>query len=137
MHSPLARCSRVFACSTVAGNATAGDDFTAVASGGVLFGDGVNERVITIAINNDAVYELDEYFQVVLNGDATGAHLREPHIATVTITDDSDAGIFSFSNATYLAVRHLPATSSAASAVVPAGRVLLLEWSWLSLSSST
>ena len=73
---------------TVAGTATAEEDFAPVTDGKLLFGPGVNRREITLTLVGDRIDEDDEAFTVEL--------LRPRNLAlgnasaTVTLRDDDD-----------------------------------------------
>lgn len=74
---------------TVAGSATAGDDFTAVASGTGIIAAGTSSAFISIDVNNDALYEGTESFQVELTS-AAGADLGSS-IGNITLADNETA----------------------------------------------
>ncbi|GAA4413034.1 Calx-beta domain-containing protein [Quisquiliibacterium transsilvanicum] len=67
---------------TVPGSATAGDDFVAK-SGTLSFAAGSRVATVTVDLNDDALPERDESFQLQLSG-AVGATLAEP-VATATV----------------------------------------------------
>ena len=67
------------------GTATAGQDYTAN-SGTLTFAAGETSKVITIAINNDTVYEISEDFQVTISN-PSNATVGTSSV-TGTIVDD-------------------------------------------------
>jgi hypothetical protein len=84
-----------------ASTATNGTDFVAL-HGSLTFLTGEMNKVISIGIVNDAVYESpDEWFEVALTGASGGGSLGAQNRTRVTITDDGDAGVFAFSANTY------------------------------------
>ncbi|WP_168204113.1 Calx-beta domain-containing protein [Aliikangiella coralliicola] len=83
-------------------SATATNDYVA-SSQTLTFADGEIEKVITISLVNDNVYESDESFSVVLSNVTGGATLGTS-TATVTILDDEPvppAGVLSIENDSY------------------------------------
>ena len=67
------------------GTATAGQDYTAN-SGTLTFAAGETSKVITIAINNDTVYEISEDFQVTISNQSNATVGTSS--VTGTIVDD-------------------------------------------------
>ncbi len=67
--------------------ATSGSDYTAV-SGQLTFASGVTRQSILIPINNDALMEGNESFNLTIDNVRGGATLLAPRTATVTIQDD-------------------------------------------------
>jgi glucose/arabinose dehydrogenase len=72
---------------TVNATATAGSDYTAT-SGLILFGPGETVKSIVVSINNDALDELNEVFNVASDLAVGGATLNQPRTATITIVDN-------------------------------------------------
>ncbi|HKR64434.1 MAG TPA: Calx-beta domain-containing protein, partial [Thermoanaerobaculia bacterium] len=73
------------------GTAKAGSDYTS-ASGILSFADGETSKTIPITLNNDALWEGSQTFQITLS-EATGAVLGTPQTVTVTIDDDENAPV--------------------------------------------
>ena len=83
------------------GTATAGSDYTAVATT-VSFAAGDSAtKTVTIPINNDALVEPDETINLTLSSPTGGATLGSPATAVLTIVDNDAAGSLQFSAATY------------------------------------
>jgi Leucine-rich repeat (LRR) protein len=84
------------------GTATAGEDYIAI-FGTLNWKDGNStDKVITVAIINDTIYEGNETFNLTLTNATGGADIGEPGTAVVTIVDnDKKAGTLQFSSATY------------------------------------
>ncbi len=83
------------------GTATAGSDYTAVATT-VSFADGEVSQVVDIPILDDTVYEGDETFDITLSNPTGGAVLGTPVTATATILeDDPGPGALQLDAATY------------------------------------
>jgi hypothetical protein len=89
-------------CSTITGGtATAGSDYTAVASQTLNWGSGDSTtQFCTIPILQDTLVEGPETVILQLSG-ATGAALGSPATATLTILDDDGTGSIQFTSATY------------------------------------
>jgi len=75
---------------TVPGSATAGEDFVAK-SGTLSFAAGSRVATVTVDLNDDALPERDEFFQLQLSG-AVGATLAES-VATATIGRNDTAPV--------------------------------------------
>lgn len=81
------------------GTASAGSDYTPLSDGlGWANGD-TAAKTITVPINNDALYEGDETFNITLNA-PSGATLGTPTVATVTINDNDTAPTVSVGDVT-------------------------------------
>jgi CheY-like chemotaxis protein/ribosomal protein L35AE/L33A len=87
---------------TIAGTATEKNDYTK-ASGTLLWADGeAGSQSVTINITDDAIFENDEYFQVMLSNPTV--HIGASYQATITIINDDNpppVGLMQFSSATY------------------------------------
>ncbi|MEA3031648.1 MAG: uncharacterized protein QOG13_2973 [Sphingomonadales bacterium] len=70
-------------------SATAGSDYVAQ-SGTVNFGAGENSKTVSITINGDTVFELNEEFRVALSNATNGASISDA-TAIATITNDDSA----------------------------------------------
>lgn len=83
---------------TIGGAATSGSDYTPI-SGTLNFGPGITQQTIVVPINDDAVFEEDEWFWVTL-GNAVGyAILGSSKTNTVSIESDDDGpGVLSFAS---------------------------------------
>ena len=85
------------------GSASAGSDYTAV-SGTINFADGdAAAKTISVGINNDSTYEVDETVSLSLSN-VSGATLGAPSSTTLTITDNDPippAGSLRFSAPSY------------------------------------
>ena len=79
---------------TVNGTAD-GSDFIST-SGTLSFADGVSEKTISVPITVDVLFEVDEYFDVVISNPSGGATLGSPSTHTVTIQDDDHPGEIEF-----------------------------------------
>ena len=75
----------------LAGNATAGEDFTNKAPTSVSFPVGVTSKNVSVAIKGDLVAEGDEYFQVVLSDAVNGDLPFFPWGYGQILNDDSSA----------------------------------------------
>lgn len=71
---------------TVAGTATAGEDFAAVTDGKLLFNPGVNERDVTLTLTGDKQLEGDESFAIEFSNPRN--LLLADETATVTLVND-------------------------------------------------
>jgi Tfp pilus tip-associated adhesin PilY1 len=94
---------------TVTGTAGSGD-FTEVASGTATIVAGDTTATIQIALNDDALVEPDEDFQVVLDGASTvnGADVSIAGTTTATGTiNDDDQGLVAFTSASSSAVENI------------------------------
>ena len=68
----------------------------------VTFANGETSKIVTIPINNNAVYEPTETVNLTLSNPTNGATLGNQTTAVVNIIDnDAVPGVLSFSNATY------------------------------------
>jgi hypothetical protein len=88
-------------CDSADGTATAGSDYTATMD--VLSwtdGDTANKNC-TVPIADDTIDENNETVNLSLTNVTGGATIGTPNAATLTITDDDDAGDLSFSMAAY------------------------------------
>ena len=90
---------------TLDGSATAEDDY-AESRGTLVFLPGESLKTITIKINDDDVFELDEHFYCKLtlarsNNKERPVHIGEAHIAKITILDDDYPGVFTIENPRY------------------------------------
>jgi hypothetical protein len=72
---------------TINGSATSGSDYTA-SSGTLTFGPGIASQTIVIPITDDAVFEGNETFDVLLGGPGGGAGLGSPSTATIIINEN-------------------------------------------------
>jgi subtilisin family serine protease len=72
---------------TADGSATAGADYVA-ASGTLTLPDGETSATFAVAVLDDAVYEGNENFSVVLSAPTGGATLGSPAVAAVTIGEN-------------------------------------------------
>jgi uncharacterized delta-60 repeat protein len=89
---------------TVNGSALAGSDFNA-ASGTLSWPDGdSNPRTFSLTINDDALVEANETFNVTLSGVSGGAALNLTN-AVVTIIDDD--GVVQFSQANFVVAENI------------------------------
>lgn len=78
--------------------ATAGSDYVTT-SGTLTFAPGETSKTINVTVNGDAVYELDETFQVTLSANSANSTLGTS-VATGTITNDEAQPTVSISDAT-------------------------------------
>ena len=72
---------------TVAGTAVAEEDYRAIDDGKLLFGPGVNEREITVALIGDRLAEEDESFAIEFS-DPRNLLLADDGTLVVTVTND-------------------------------------------------
>jgi hypothetical protein len=72
---------------TQGGTATAGTDYTSIASSTLTFAAGETQKLITVLVNSDALNEADETFQLRLTN-ATNVINTEDLLATGTIAND-------------------------------------------------
>ncbi len=78
---------------TADGSAVAGDDYTAIVGGTVLFADGDSaSKSIQVSLTDDKIKEPDEAFTVSLSSPTGDATLGND-TATVTIEDDDEPGV--------------------------------------------
>ena len=82
---------------------TAPGDYGAIVSQSVTFGPSDTLLNVTVPINDDSVYELDEMFTAVLNTNDPGVVLFDA-TATATITDDDGKFIYSGQSFTHPAI---------------------------------
>ena len=83
---------------TLDGTATASVDYTA-GSSTVLFADGEVQKTIDVPIIDNAVFNPDKSFNLLLSNSTGGAILIEPSAAQITIVNDEAApaaGVFEF-----------------------------------------
>ena len=89
-------------CATINGTATAGADFTSIASN-LSFAPGETSKSFVVTINDDVLLEGDETFRVVLSNPQGDAILGTSTNAVVTIIDNEldSAGTLQFSLGAY------------------------------------
>jgi hypothetical protein len=90
-------------CNSSNGSATAREDYSVV-SYTLFWSDGdVSDKTFTVDILDDAIFEGDETFSLLLKYPGGGATIGEPGTAVVTIVDDEmpELGSLRFSRATY------------------------------------
>jgi hypothetical protein len=82
--------------------ALVGEDYVQT-TGFLIFEDGETRRSFRVRIVNDSIFEFpDESFAVVLSNPTNGSRIDEfGSTGSVIITDDGDAGTFSFAHAVY------------------------------------
>lgn len=90
---------------TMDGSASAGEDYVE-SKGTLVFSPGDVVKTITIKINDDDVFELDEHFYCKLtlarsNNKERPVHIGETHTAKITILDDDYPGVFTLENGKY------------------------------------
>lgn len=78
---------------TVDGTAIAGKDYTALTGLTLTFAPGVTSQTVTVNVNDDGIFELDESFSVVLS-DATNATIGTD-TGLATIENNDAAPVFS------------------------------------------
>ncbi len=84
------------------GSAIAGEDYVTT-SGILIFSDGETQKVITVELTNDDVFEPDEIFTIQLSN-LTGDSALGSAVSTITIFDDDSvptAGYLEFEFSTY------------------------------------
>ena len=93
---------------TTDGTAVAGEDYV-LTSGTLVFANGEISKLIDMALVDDAVYEGDETFGIVLDNVQGGALLGADSSAQVTIGDDEpppSAGVLQFGQLNYSATEN-------------------------------
>jgi subtilisin family serine protease len=82
------------------GTAIAGSDYAAT-SGTLTFGAGVTSKTFTIPIVKDTLDESNETVDLTLTNPTGGATLGSPDTAVLTIIDNDNGGVLSFSSPSY------------------------------------